>query len=80
MLFLGGGAIFVKFYRDLQFHHGHIPYIEFFALFSLTIGAFVAMEFYSRYAHDYLWHRNEFLWSVHKSHHTKRVGKMARSS
>jgi beta-carotene 3-hydroxylase len=38
----------------------------------IVIGAFVAMEFVSYLAHRFVYHK--FLWILHKSHHTPRMG------
>ena len=34
----------------------------------------VGMEFYARWAHKTLWHDFQPGWSIHRSHHRKRIG------
>jgi len=29
----------------------------------------LGMEYYARYSHQYLWHNEKYLWSIHKTHH-----------
>lgn len=69
-------AIFATYYR-ISWHLSHgeeFPYEELASTLLLAMGGMVGMEMYARWAHRFLWHDNQWGWTLHKSHHEPRKG------
>ncbi|CAM8995203.1 unnamed protein product [Rhodiola kirilowii] len=63
-------AVYSRF--SWQMEGEEIRVTEMFGTFSLSVGAALGMELWSRWAHKALWHGS--LWRMHESHHKPRVG------